>query len=66
MPSRNTWLAAAVSASLCTLWTASAAAAVPTQFDIPAQSLASALRVYAEKTGEQVVFFSEIGAGKQS
>ncbi len=66
MPSRNTWLAAAVSASLYTLCAASATAAASTQFDIPAQSLSSALRVYAEKTGEQVVFFSEIGAGKQS
>lgn len=35
-------------------------------FDIKAQSVSKALRAYAEQTGEQVVYFSEVGKGRQS
>lgn len=39
---------------------------VARHFAIQAQPLASALRAYAEQTGDQVVFFSDIGKDKQS
>jgi outer membrane receptor protein involved in Fe transport len=51
--------AAAVSA-------ASADEAVARHFAIQSQPLTSALRAYAEETGDQVVFFSDIGKDKQS
>jgi len=35
-------------------------------FDITAQALSSALRAYADLTGEQVVFFSEVGKNQRS
>jgi hypothetical protein len=67
MSSRNTWVAAAVTGALaCVSASAAEPAAKTIDFDIPAQSITTALRVYAEKTGEQVVFFSEVGRGKQS
>ena len=39
---------------------------VPERFDIKAQSVSKALRAYAQQTGEQVVFFSEVGKGRES
>lgn len=36
------------------------------RFDIQAQPLSKALRAYAQQTGEQVVFFSEVGKGRKS
>lgn len=36
------------------------------RFDIAAQPLATALRAYADQTGEQVVFFSKLGRGRES
>lgn len=66
MSSRNTWVAAAVAGALACVTASAAEPAKTIDFDIPAQSIATALRVYAEKTGEQVVFFSEVGSGKQS
>src|SRR5262245_27507423 len=35
-------------------------------FDIRSQPLSQALRVYALQTGDQVVFFSEVGRGRDS
>ncbi len=36
------------------------------RFDIRAQPVSTALRAYAQQTGEQVVFFSEVGKGRES
>ena len=36
------------------------------RFDIKAQSVSKALRAYAQQTGEQVVFYSEVGKGRES
>jgi len=36
------------------------------RFDIEAQSVSRALRRYAEQTGDQVVYFSEVGKGRES
>jgi iron complex outermembrane receptor protein len=36
------------------------------RFDIEAQSVSTALRAYAQQTGEQVVFYSEVGKGRES
>ncbi|HEY5809740.1 MAG TPA: TonB-dependent receptor [Povalibacter sp.] len=67
MLTRSIWLATAVSGALIAITaTAAEAPATTLDFDIPAQPVATALRVYAEKTGEQIVFFSEVGAGRQS
>src|SRR5688572_11271385 len=41
-------------------------AATVERFEIRAQSLSNALRAYADQTGEQIVFFSDIGKGVQS
>jgi TonB-dependent siderophore receptor len=70
---RQTRLAAAL-AALCaglTLSQPSAIAAEPAavsarHFEISAQSLSGALRAFADQTGEQVVFFSEIGRDQRS
>lgn len=35
-------------------------------FSIPAQAIESALRVYAEQSGDQVVFYSEVAHGKRA
>lgn len=43
-----------------------AAAAAVFQFDIPAQSLASALEAFAEQSGQQVVYAGGAGSGVQS
>lgn len=66
MVSRSTWLALAIAAALSGAAAAEAASAATQQFSIPAQPIASALRLYAEKTGEQIVFFSEVGSGRES
>lgn len=66
MFSRNTWLAVAISTAISTAAAAETAAIATQEFSIPAQPIASALRMYAEKTGEQIVFFSEVGSGRES
>lgn len=66
MLSRNTWLAMAIAAAVGTASAAETPVAAAQDFSIPAQPIASALRAYAEKTGEQIVFFSEVGAGRES
>lgn len=61
-------VAAAVALALASAW--SSAQESPTgqveRFEIKAQPLSSALRAFADQTGEQVVFFSEIGKGLQA
>ena len=61
-------LAASIAFTLsCAAATAQAAQAPAAErFDIQAQALSGALRAYAEQTGEQVVFFSDIGQGLRS
>ncbi|HWK75751.1 MAG TPA: TonB-dependent receptor [Povalibacter sp.] len=66
MLSRSTWLAVAVSTALSAASAAETATATTRQFSIPAQPIAAALRQYAEKTGDQIVFFSEVGSGRES
>ncbi|HEX7011804.1 MAG TPA: TonB-dependent receptor [Steroidobacteraceae bacterium] len=44
----------------------SGAEAAAREFDIAAGSLAEALRQYAEQSGDQVVFYSDIGRGRES
>jgi outer membrane receptor protein involved in Fe transport len=36
------------------------------EFNIAAQALSQALRQYAEQSGDQVVFYSDVGAGRES
>src|SRR5262245_33469790 len=36
------------------------------EFNIAAQPVSEALRVYAEQSGDQIVFYSEIGKGRES
>ncbi len=61
-------LAAVLTACICsTSWAATEVAAASVErFEIRSQSLSDALRVYADQTGEQIVFFSEIGKGLKS
>lgn len=42
------------------------AASATERYNIRSQPLSQALRAYAEQTGEQVVFFSDIGRGRES
>jgi iron complex outermembrane receptor protein len=64
-------LTASLSASLLALIASAASLAddaAPTteRFNITSQPLSQALRAYAEQTGEQVVFFSNVGRGRES
>lgn len=64
--------AASLSASLLALFVSAGAvaeepgASATERFNIKSQPLSTALRAYAEQTGEQVVFFSNIGRGRES
>jgi len=60
-------ISASVFASLMmsAAWADEAAAATE-RFNIRSQPLSQALRAYSEQTGEQVVFFSKIGRGRDS
>lgn len=79
MFSRSIWLTVAVSTLLSaaatagdvteeasTTQTSATQAGRMQKFSIPSQPVASALRQYAQKTGEQIVFYSELGTGRES
>src|SRR5688572_5767054 len=57
-----------VTLGLSLILTTAAADTLPSaeRFDIDAQPISAALRDYAQQTGEQVVFYSEIGKGRES
>lgn len=67
---------AAAALALAALLAAAGAAADPTphasldepvrEFSIAAQPLSQALRAYAEQSGDQVVFYSDLGEGRES
>jgi iron complex outermembrane recepter protein len=68
MRNAGIWLSAATATLLFSSHTRAdeATSTAKEHFDIGSQPLAQALRLYALQTGEQVVFFSDVGRGRDS